>query len=74
MISIHHIKLWCDPWYNHPLEVKGGQIVAAFDTLIFTSNYSLAGIYGDCEIDFPPLQRRIQERNFDLVPYISEED
>lgn len=37
----YHLKLWADPWNNHPGEIKGGQVALSYDTLIITSNYSL---------------------------------
>lgn len=37
---VDHLKLWADPWYNQPGEIKGGQVALTFDTFIVTSNYT----------------------------------
>jgi hypothetical protein len=36
----YHLKLWADPWNNHPGENKGGMVPLVYDTFIVTSNYS----------------------------------
>ena len=37
---INNLKLWADPWYNQPGEVKGGQVQQTYDKLYVTSNFS----------------------------------
>jgi len=36
----NNLKLWADPWFNQPGEIKGGQILQTFDKLYVTSNFS----------------------------------
>lgn len=60
---VNHLKLWADPWQNHPGEDKGGQKVLSYDTFIVTSNYDI----DDLEIsgvDLAALKRRFQIHHF----------
>jgi len=52
----YHLKLWADPWQNHPGEVKGGQVALTYDTLIVTSNYSPEQCFSG--VDLAAIQRR----------------
>lgn len=60
---ITHLKLWADPWQNHPGEIKGGQVPLTYDTLIVTSNYEMDQFCSG--VDLEALQRRFHVVHFD---------
>jgi len=53
-----HIKLWADPWYNQPGEIKGGVVPLKYTTLVVTSNYSLEECFD--YRDRPAMVRRFE--------------
>jgi hypothetical protein len=59
-----HLKLWADPWYNHPGEIKGGQVPLVYDNLIVTSNFSPDEIFE--EPDLSAIRRRFQVIKFEV--------
>lgn len=52
-----HLKLWLDPWQNHPGETKGGQVAHKYDLMIITSNYHPAEIWNG--VDLEAILRRV---------------
>lgn len=57
---VNHLKLWADPWYNHPGEIKGSQIRLVHDFFIVTSNYSIEEL-DISEVDKAALIRRFNQ-------------
>ena len=63
---VNHLKLWADPWYNHPGEIKGSQVRLRHDVFVVTSNYSIEEL--DCnEVDKAALERRFKVIKFDKL-------
>jgi hypothetical protein len=60
---ITHLKLWADPWQNHPGEIKGGQVALVYDTFIVTSNYRPENFCSG--IDLEALCRRFEIIDWD---------
>jgi hypothetical protein len=58
-----HLKLWGDPWYNQPGEIKGGQVALTYDTMIVTSNFSPDELFE--EPDLSAIRRRFQVVHFE---------
>lgn len=61
-----HLKLWADPWNNHPGEIKCGQVPLSYDVLIVTSNYHPSDLWEG--VDLQAILRRFQVREF-ILPY-----
>lgn len=64
---VNHLKLWADPWYNHPGEIKGSQVRLRHSVFVVTSNYAME------ELDLKPqdlaaLQRRFKQVHFKQLP------
>jgi hypothetical protein len=51
-----HLKLWADPWYNQPGEIKGGQVALTFDKFYVTSNFHPKDLFE--EPDLSAIMRR----------------
>lgn len=61
----HHLKLWADPWQNHPGESKGSQLALVYDTFIVTSNYSIKEISAELpDVEAKALLRRFKQELF----------
>lgn len=63
---LSHFKRWADPLFNHPGEIKGGQVVLNYKKLTVTSNHSIDEIWPDVKHS-GPLHRRFQSRHFDKL-------
>jgi hypothetical protein len=59
-----HLKHWLDPWYNHPGEIKGGQVPLIYDNLIITSNFHPNEIYE--EPDLSAILRRVTVVKYEI--------
>lgn len=55
---ITFLKLWADPWQNHPGEIKGGQAALVYDTFVVTSNYFPGELMSG--IDLEAIKRRFE--------------
>lgn len=58
---VNHLKLWADPWYNHPGEVKGSQVRLVHDAFIVTSNYHLE------DLDISLIDKEALLRRFEVI-------
>jgi hypothetical protein len=60
---ITHLKLWADPWQNHPGEIKGGQVALTYNKMIVTSNYEIGSFCSG--VDAEALHRRFEVIRWD---------
>lgn len=55
---VNHLKLWLDPWQNHPGEVKQSQVSLEYDVIVVTSNYHPSDLFSG--VDLEAIMRRVQ--------------
>jgi len=60
---VNHLKLWADPWYNHPADVKYSGTRLTYDSFIVTSNYSIE------ELDLSEVDRAALKRRFKVTEF-----